>query len=120
MTRSEAIANITTKSVNFTTKDVFLTSLVIENLTDEAIINPLVSDPFPKTLNSIIIIIFQIRANYLRAIDNLQLVNRDVILASGMNNLSSLRYNIHRLMTDFDTAPHVQITRKLGKLFGQG
>ena len=58
LTRSEAIANITTKSVNFTTKDVFLTSLVIENLTDEAIINPMVSDLFSETLTSIIIIIF--------------------------------------------------------------
>ena len=49
VTRSEAIANITSQAVNFTIKDVFLTSLVIENLTGEAIVNPHVSNllPFP-------------------------------------------------------------------------
>ena len=62
----------------------------------------------------------QIRANYLRAIDNLQLVNRDAILESGMNNLSSSRYNVHRIITDYEAAPHVQIATKPGKVFGQG
>ena len=50
--RSEALANITSQAVDFTIKDVFLTSLVIEDLTDEAIVNPQVSDllPFPTLM----------------------------------------------------------------------
>ena len=42
--RSEALANITSQAINLTIKDVFLTSLIIEDLTGEAIINPQVSD----------------------------------------------------------------------------
>ena len=38
--RSEAIVYITSQHTNFTADDVSLTSLIIEDLTEEAIVNP--------------------------------------------------------------------------------
>ena len=37
--RSEAIVNVTSRPQNFTASHVYLTTLVIENVTEEAIIN---------------------------------------------------------------------------------
>ena len=38
--QSEAIVNITSHSANFTADDVSITTLVIDDLTEEAIMNP--------------------------------------------------------------------------------
>jgi hypothetical protein len=81
---------------NFSSDVVSLVSLIIDELTKEAISNPVVCHIIiiliMVVLNFALIFIQKVRNNYLTAIDNLQQVDKDTILDSEIQNQSSSRY----------------------------